>query len=134
MELGKAINYILKNDSGLSSYQNKIFPNRIPIGVNMPCIVYQIVSNSPSNTKNGVSNLDVFSVNITAFGDTYQQMESLSQLIRNAMDYQLPGGGSNVIFKIQQITLTGESDEYDESFGDHGIHYRVLEFNIRQAI
>lgn len=134
MEIGKSIYNILSNDSDVSSLVGtRIYPNRIAIDQMMPSIVYQVVTTSPSNTKNGVSNLDVISIQIYAFGNRYEQANELSLKIRNAMDYDFTDqnvGGNN----IQHISFQAKTDEYDESFGDNGIHYCVLDFDIRQKI
>ena len=134
MAIGKAIYNILSNDSAVSnSVGDRIFPNRIQIDNRMPCIVYQVVTTQPSNTKNSKSNLDVISVDITAFGETYDKTNRLASDIRRAMDYQFTDTTQSGI-KIQHISFQGLSDEYDESFGDHGIHYIVMEFEIRQQL
>ena len=134
MQIGRAIYNILSNDSNVSArVGTKIFPNKIQIDNKMPAIVYQVVTTSPSNTKNGASNLDVISVDITAFALTYNDANLLAVDIRNALDYQYTDTTISGI-DLQHISFQGLSDEYDESFGDHGIHYIVMEFEIRQKL
>lgn len=135
MEIGKAIYRILSSDTDVSGMVGtRIFPNRIPIDNAVPSIVYNVVTTEPSNTKNGVSKLDTISVDIAVFGKSYELANTLAGYVRTAMDYQYTDQSPVVGIDIQQITFNGQSDEFDENFGDHGIHYINLEFNIRQKI
>ena len=126
MDLGKAINSILRNTAGVSNYVgSRIFPQKIPFGETIPAITYFIIDSTPNNTKNGVSTYDYIRCQITAFGTTYAQAQDLSTEVRAALDYK-----SQTVegVQIDKCFFEDANDVYDDSFGDDGIHYVAMDF------
>ena len=95
MDVGKAIYNILINDSDVlnlvsdNGSNTRIFPSRydFPIDVKVPYITYQVVSDEPNNTKNGVSSYDYVTVQISIYDVRYASLIDLAGKLRTALDY-----------------------------------------------
>ena len=95
MEVGKAVFDILRGNSDVltlvseSGSNPRIFPSRykFPTNVLLPYITYQIVSDEPNNTKNGVSTYDYVTVQISIYDIRYSSMIDLAGKVRTALDY-----------------------------------------------
>jgi hypothetical protein len=79
---------MLLNDSDVSTVVGtRIYPERAPEGAAAPFIVYSVISNQPSDSKNGTpideAQLEVFSV-----ASTYADTNSLADFVRSALDRQ----------------------------------------------
>jgi hypothetical protein len=109
MDIGKAINSILRNTAGVSNYVgSRIFPQKIPFGETMPAITYDYVR-----------------CQITSFGTTYAEAQDLSAEVRNALDYKT---GTVEGVEIDKCFFEDANDVYDDKFGDDGIHYVAMDF------
>lgn len=63
MDVGKAINSILRNTAGVSNYVGtRIFPQKIPFGETMPAVTYFIIDIDPNNTKMGLQLTTMYGV------------------------------------------------------------------------
>tara|TARA_R110002020_G_scaffold25500_4_gene82963 strand:+ start:1643 stop:2053 length:411 start_codon:yes stop_codon:yes gene_type:complete len=132
MEIGKAIYNILYNGGSgdvFSIVGTKIFPNVAPQTTSFPFIIYNVVKTDPSNTKDGVSTLDVNGVMISCYCETYSQASDLAQKIRISLD-RLNGTFANE--QIQSIEFIDYNDIFDDTSGDSGIYRKALDFQIRQ--
>ena len=130
MEIGKAIYNILTNNSNVFAIVgNRIFPNVAPQTTQFPFIIYNVVKADPSNTKDGVSTLDVISCMISCYSETYSDCTDLSKKVRISLD-RLSGTYDSE--KIQSIEFTDYNDIFDDTSGDSGIYRKALDFNIRQ--
>ena len=91
MNIGKAIYSILSNDSSVSStVGTRIFPSRYideSGKYQLPFISYQVISVEPNNTKNGVSTYDYTTAQINIVGNSYNDVITLAQNVRTALDY-----------------------------------------------
>ena len=86
MKVGAAIYSLLVNDSAVSAIVGtRIYPELAEEGASAPYIVYSVVSNTPSDTKDGTpideAQLEVFSV-----GSTYAAANDLADNVRAALD------------------------------------------------
>ena len=130
MEIGKAIYNILTNNSNVFAIVgNRIFPNVAPQTTQFPFIIYNVVKADPSNTKDGVSTLDVISCMISCYSETYSDCTDLSKKVRISLDRL---SGTYASEKIQSIEFTDYNDIFDDTSGDSGIYRKALDFNIRQ--
>jgi len=86
MKVGLAIYNLLKNDTAVNAaVSGRITPELAREGENMPYIVYSVVSNSPSDTKDGTP-IDEAQCEIFSVGATYQQVNNLADKVRAALD------------------------------------------------
>lgn len=88
-----------------------IYPIRAIEGKAVPYAVYSVVSNAPTNTKQGVSRLDVVRVQIDVYSNLYSQCVSLSDSIRTALD-RYAGTVSTVV--VDKIVFENETDGFDD--------------------
>ena len=127
MEVGKAVFDILRSDSDVialvseSGTNPRIFPSRydFPTNVLLPCITYQIVSDEPNNTKNGVSTYDYVTVQISIYDIKYGNMIDLASKVRTALDYT-SGTFRGVV--VNKIFFENQNDLFDDSAGEQGFY------------
>ena len=88
-------------------------------------MTYQVVSDVPNNTKNGVSEYDYVTVQINVYDTGYADLQTLVGLIRTALDY-VSGTYNGVV--VDKIFFEGGSDAFDDTFGDNGIYQYNMDF------
>ena len=135
MNIGKAIYSILSNDSSVSSsVGNRIFPSRYideSGKYQLPFISYQVVSVEPNNTKNGVSTYDYTTAQINIVGNSYNDVITLAQNVRTALDYT-SGTYEGVV--VDKIFFENSVEVFDENAGSVGL-YQISQdyrFNINR--
>jgi hypothetical protein len=112
MKVGAAIYSLLVNDSAVAAIVGtRIYPELAEEGASAPYIVYSVVSNTPSDTKEGTpideAQLEVFSV-----ADTYAAANDLADKVRAALDRK-----SQIVVgtvTVQSIHYTNEVVEVSE--------------------
>ena len=112
MKVGAAIYSLLVNDSAVSALVGtRIYPELAEEGASAPYVVYSVVSNTPSDTKDGTpideAQLEVFSV-----GSTYAAANDLADKVRAALDRK-----SQIVVgtvTVQSIQYTNEVVEVSE--------------------
>ena len=127
MEVGKAVFDILRSDSDVitlvseSGSNPRIFPSRykFPTNVLLQYITYQIVSDHPNNTKNGVSTYDYVTVQISIYDIKYGNMIDLASKVRTALDYT-SGTFRGVV--VNKIFFENQNDLFDDSAGEQGFY------------
>ena len=142
MDVGKALLNILNADSAITALIGasgsatgiRCFPSayRIPATMTTPFMTYQVVSDTPNNTKNYKSLYDYVIVQINFYDTRYDDLQGLVGIVRNALEYN-SGTFNSVV--VNKIFFQGGSDAYDESFGDNGIYqYNTdFQFNLNYA-
>ena len=126
MEIGKVVYNILSNNASISNLittdsNTRIFPSRynFPKNVKLPYITYQMVSDDPNNTKNGVSTYDYVIVQISIYHNSYSDMITLAGLVRTALDY-VSGTYNGVI--VDKIFYENQNELYDDTAGSIGFY------------
>ena len=129
MLVGKAIYELLVSDATVESLvQEKIFPNVAAQTTEFPFIVYDVTSDDPEDTKDGVSTLDSNTVMVSGYAQTYSKASSLAVAIRDALD-RASGIQEGVV--IQTIQYKGYNDVFDDMSGSDGIYRKSLDFKVR---
>lgn len=130
MKVGLAIYSILSSDSDISDLvSTRIFPNVAPQTTAFPFIIYDVDGDTPTDTKDGVSELDVNSVMVSCYSETYTEACDLALSIRTALD-RLPDSTYGTI-KIQSSEYRGYNDIFDDDSGNNGIYRKAIDFDIR---
>ena len=133
MQVGKAIYYILANDTNVSSMvSDKIFPLVAPATTTFPFIIYEIYNDNPTMDKDGVSKLDEYDVRITAYHELYTSLCRIGSNIRVALDRvaTYPSTTYSGIV-VQSISFENVRDEFDFDSGRRGVYRQELQFKIR---
>ena len=113
MKVGKAIYDILSTDTAIAAIVGThIFPELAPPDIDAPYIVYSVVSNSPSDTKNTNGDIDVASIEVYSFQDTYNKAVDLGVSVRAALDRKT--GTYNTI-EIQSTNYVNEQMDVNEA-------------------
>jgi len=112
MKVGAAIYSLLVNDSAVSAIVGtRIYPELAEEGASAPYIVYSVVSNTPSDTKDGTP-IDEAQLEIFSVGSTYAAANDLADKVRAALDRK-----SQIVVgtvTVQSIHYTNEVVEVSE--------------------
>jgi len=129
MDIGKAIYNILSEDVAVAAkVDTRIFPNVATQSIGFPFIIYDVQSDSPEDTKDGVANLDITNIMGSAYSDSYSTSTQIGGSIRTALD-RYTGTNSGVV--INTIVFEGYNDAFDDMSGSDGIYRKSLDFKIR---
>jgi hypothetical protein len=96
----------------------KVYPNVAPQSEALPLIVYNIITNVPTNKKDGVSPLDTVRVQVSIFASTYTAACTLAASVRAALDGQR---GTIGTVNVDHITFDSERDGYTEGADEYMI-------------
>ena len=107
MSAGKAIYGILSANAGVTALvSTRIYPDIATQDTAFPFVVYQIEGTAPSDTKDGVSKLDMVDFAVMAYAKTYTNAQDIASACRTALDrYSGTVNGisvDSIIFKDQQ--------------------------------
>ena len=112
MKVGAAIYSLLVNDSAVSAIVGtRIYPELAEEGASAPYVVYSVVSNTPSDTKDGTP-IDEAQLEIFSVGSTYAAANDLADKVRAALDRK-----SQIVVgtvTVQSIHYTNEVVEVSE--------------------
>ena len=112
MKVGAAIYSLLVNDSAVSAIVGtRIYPELAEEGASAPYVVYSVVSNTPSDTKDGTP-IDEAQLEIFSIGNTYAAANDLADKVRAALDRK-----SQIVVgtvTVQSIHYTNEVVEVSE--------------------
>jgi len=147
MRTGAIIYPILSSYNTLTNMvaASKIFAVRALQGTQGPYIVYREIASTPTNTNGDSldtsadprirqrSILDVYTVQISVFADTYLDVEEIAIAVRQALDREW---GSATTLYADEISLDScvyQScvDDYDDDYGERGIYIKHLDFSLR---
>jgi len=106
MKVGLAIHPLLTGDSAVQAMiSGRVFPEQAPEGAQAPFIVYSIVSNSPSDSKNGTP-IDQAQVEVFSINTTYANTNELADKVRAALDR------SNITVDVAEGEVVVDSIQY----------------------
>ena len=105
-------NVLIDNITVQEMILTKIFPELAPPDIDAPYIVYSVVSNSPSETKNANGDIDTASIEVYGFQDTYNKAVDLGVSVRAALDRKT--GTYNTI-QIQSTNYVNEQMDVNEA-------------------
>jgi len=106
------VDVVLTNISIEEMALTKIFPELAPPNIDAPYVVYSVVSNSPSDTKNANGDIDTASIEVYGFQDTYNKAVDLGVSVRAALDRKT--GTYNTI-EIQSTNYVNEQMDVNEA-------------------
>ena len=113
MIIGKAIYNILLNDATIYGIVGaNIFPELAPPDIDVPYIVYSILSNSPSDVKEDGGSVDVAQIEVYSFEKTYDNAIDLGVAVRGALDRN--SGTFNTV-QVQSIQYANEQMDVNEA-------------------
>lgn len=107
MNTGKAIYAILSTDAGVTEITTLIYGNEARQGVDFPCVVYNIISAVPINTKSGSAAYSV-RVQIDSLADSYDAASALNLAVIAALKDKALGTYGGVY--VQTIKMDSSQD------------------------
>lgn len=119
---GTIITEILVNNEAVAAIVgDRVYPVVIPQTKDMPCLVYLLTSNDPSNYNSGAAVNDRRSFSVYVVARKYSEVDDLSEKVRLALDRY--SGGS-----VQNIFYQTESDDFEQ---ETMLYVRVMDFQLR---
>lgn len=86
MKVGLAIRSLLTSNSAVEALiSGRVYPEQAPEGAQAPFVVYSVISNTPSDSKNGTP-VDEAQVEIFSVNTTYANTNDLADKVRAALD------------------------------------------------
>jgi len=126
MIVGKAIYNILTNVTAVTDIVGtKIYPEIAPQNESQPYIVYSVVSNSPTDTKEENGNVDEASIEVYCFNTKYSTAIDLGVAVRAALERK---NGTFGGVKIQSINYTNEQMDVNP---ERSIWVAIQDYTIR---
>ena len=77
---------ILSNPAAFALVGSRVYPVLIPKSATLPAVSLQVVSNLPSDTKSGVSTVDLIRLQVDSYGTTYATAAAVDEAVRGAID------------------------------------------------
>ena len=132
----RAIKYILENDTALASALGtdsngdvKVYPIKPRLRVEPPFCIFSITDQRGNPTKDSISQLDETRITVSVVDKELDNVVTLSDLVRNAMDSEKSGGTYNGEV-IHSIDFDSLNDNLIEGYGDRGAISIELDFII----
>jgi len=126
MIVGKAIYNILTNVTAVTDIVGtKIYPEIAPQNESQPYIVYSVVSNSPTDTKEENGNVDEATIEVYCFNTKYSTAIDLGVAVRAALERK---NGTFGGVKIQSINYTNEQMDVNP---ERSIWVAIQDYTIR---
>jgi len=128
MKVGLAIRALLLDDSDVTAITNRIYPELAVEGADAPYIVYSVVSNSPSDAKDGTP-IDEAQVELFSVASTYSAANDLADKVRAALDRKSKtvsvSGGAVTVQSIQY------TNEVTEVSAERSLYVSVQDYTVR---
>ena len=123
MSASTIIYSLLSTNTGVTNLVgNKIYPIEAPQTIAFPYIVFQAISNMPTNTKSGVSSMDKTRIQVTIVAKKQSEIDSIGAAVRSALDFiKTPA-------PIQIITYEGEVDMFSYPSGQDGVFEKAQDY------
>lgn len=132
----RAIKYILENDSAFataigtdSDGDVKIYPIHPRKEVPLPFCVFNIIDQRGNPTKDEASALDEVRVRVTVLDDDLDDLVSISDKARAALDGE-KGGDTYNGEVVASIDFESLNDGFNETYGDRGALFIEHDYNI----
>lgn len=111
----------------LGSNPIKFYPGIAPQNTAYPFVVFRVVSNVPSNTKDAVSTLDKYRVQISVFSDDVADISPITNHIKTVFDGQTWTVSG---YTVQRCDFAGEEDLTERGDSHEIIYHKALDFRI----
>lgn len=85
----------------------RIYPLILPQKPTMPAITYQQISATPYSTINQASGLALYRVQLSCYGNTYNEAKAVSKQVLSALQ-RFTGEG------LQDVAIENEFDDYEQ--------------------
>ncbi len=110
--IGKAIYSLLTADATVSGIVGtKVYPYLAVEDIAYPYIVYTEEALEPTDTKDGVSELDTVTVQIELYSETLTELNTLADAVRTELDRY---SGSNSGLTIQSVHFQAQDSGYSD--------------------
>lgn len=125
--IGAAIYGILGGASAITSLvSTRIYPMVAPQNSTMPYITYSTITNTPSDTKSGVSKVDSILVQFDIYDTTVLSVEGIYEALRATLDFIAPGTYNSI--QIDGVAFRNERPFFEEDFE---VHRKSVDFQFR---
>ena len=129
MKVGLALHSLLTGDTDVNTaVSGRVYPELAPEGTSMPYLVYSVVSNTPSDAKDGTP-IDEAQVEIFSVASTYGSSNDLADEVRAALDRKSASVSvTEGAIVVQSIHYTNEVTEVS---ADRKTYVSIQDYTIR---
>lgn len=127
------IAYKIANNATLTALiSDRYYPQVAPQGETRPILVYNVISNVPTNTKSGGSTLDAFRIQFTCMADSVDEyngqvkIDAIGEAVRSLFEFIQNDTQASVT--IQQTFYLSEADTFDQTGGQDGTFMKFIDF------
>lgn len=121
--IGTAIRKLLIDNPDFAAIAGTgVYPVRVAQTKPLPAVAYQIISNTPTNCKEGSSGLDRMRVQVNIYSERYEQQEQLAAIVRQILD-----GYSGPLSGITDIAYQTETDLHEDAAE---VYYKAQDYTI----
>jgi len=127
--IGNILFTLLNANSNITAIvAERIYAVQIPQLKPFPAIVFNQISNTPTNTKgaDGASTMDAIRVQVTCIGADYTQLELLASYVRVALDYKFMQTVVGTF--VYNISFQSENQAFDEGSGTDGVYLKYQDY------
>lgn len=129
MKVGLALRNMLSSDAPVQALVSiRIYPELAPEGAPMPYLVYSVVSNSPSDAKDGTP-IDEAQVELFSVASTYSAANDLADKVRAALDRK--SGTISVAEGDVVVQSCHYTNEVTEVSADRKTYVSIQDYTIR---
>lgn len=128
MAMQEAIVQILEGTPPLTALvSSRIYPLRLPHGVDLPALTYRLVSAPRDQTQDGPSGLTMARVQVSAWATDYDQAKAIATAVRQGVQgYR----GELQGVRVDSIRMINETDLDDP---EPGIYQIAMDFAVDHA-
>ena len=114
MNIAKVFFSLLTNDATFAGLvSTKVYPDFAPQTVTLPYCVVSVIGVDPSDTKDGVSKLDIIGVQLDIYANNYDTGLSIADAARAALDRYSGTNNGQVIDSIRFDGQTSGQFNYE---------------------
>lgn len=113
----KAIRAKIIGDAAVAAIiGEKCYPVIAPQKAAVPFVIVSIVNVDPNDSKSGVSEVDVFRVQVDSYASTYDVCQDLDKKVRTSIDKFM--GESSSIY-VDGVRYINSQDLYEDESGEY---------------
>lgn len=132
MTIDQALYEEVSDDAGITAIVGtKVYPGIPPQTAKAPFISFREIAFQRSETLTGVTNLHNARAQIDCWGSTAEEMRSVSEALREALD-GFSGPMGDIALNVRRCAYDGANDDPEKppDGGDLDIHRKRVDFDI----
>lgn len=105
-------NKINADNTASALLSGRIYAGMLPQTSTYPAVALNIITNTPTNTKTGASDLDILLLQVDVYGTTLASVSDVSEAVRDAIDFATSEPIRHVEYKNEMDGYSGKAELY----------------------